>query len=70
MTFGEVLHFSKLGRAFRLPNWQTDVNIKVKIPSPGEEMTAPYLYVTSRFGTVPWIPTQIEIFSEMWELVK
>ncbi len=30
-------------------------------------MTAPYLYVTSRFGKVPWMPTVIELFSEHWE---
>ena len=33
-------------------------------------MTAPYLYVESRFGRVPWKETMIELFSEDWEVVK
>jgi hypothetical protein len=32
-------------------------------------MTAPYLYVQSRFGKVPWRETMIELFSEEWEVV-
>jgi hypothetical protein len=32
-------------------------------------MTAPYLYVESRFGRVPWKETFIELFSEEWEIV-
>lgn len=35
----------------------------------GEQMTAPYLYVESRFGRVPWKETMIELFSEEWEIV-
>lgn len=33
-------------------------------------MTAPYLYVESRFGRVPWKETMIELFSEEWEVVN
>lgn len=36
----------------------------------GEQMTAPYLYVESRFGRVPWKETMIELFSEGWEVVE
>lgn len=32
-------------------------------------MTAPYLYVESRYGKVPWKETMIELFSEDWEVV-
>ncbi len=32
-------------------------------------MTAPYLYVESRFGRVPWKETMIELLSEEWEVV-
>lgn len=32
-------------------------------------MTAPYLYVESRFGCVPWKETMIELLSEEWEVV-
>ncbi|MDR2810478.1 MAG: hypothetical protein LBB84_08005 [Tannerellaceae bacterium] len=34
-----------------------------------EQMTAPFLYVESRFGRVPWKETMIELFSEDWEVV-
>ncbi|EOQ01307.1 hypothetical protein IKC_06264 [Bacillus cereus VD184] len=33
-------------------------------------MTAPYLYVESRFGRVPWKETNIELFAENWEVVE
>jgi len=32
-------------------------------------MTAPYLYVESRFGMVPWKETMIELFSDAWEVL-
>lgn len=35
-----------------------------------EQMTAPFLYVESRFGRVPWKETMIELFSEQWEVVE
>lgn len=33
-------------------------------------MTAPYLYVESRFERVPWKETMIELFSEDWQVVE
>ena len=33
-------------------------------------MTAPFLYVESRFGRVPWKETMIELFSEDWDIGK
>jgi hypothetical protein len=52
----------------RLPNWSEDVRIKVQFPDENSKMTAPYLYVESRFGLVPWKETNIELFSENWEV--
>lgn len=52
----------------RLSHWSSDVQIKVQIPDENSKMTAPYLYVESRYGRVPWIPTQIEMFSDKWEV--
>lgn len=54
----------------RLPEWKTDVVIKVQIPDKYDKMSAPYLYVESRFGRVPWKETYIELFAENWQLVK
>lgn len=32
-------------------------------------MTAPFLYVESRYGKVPWKETMIELFADNWEIV-
>lgn len=57
-------------KGMRLPNWSEDVIIRVQKPDEHSKMTAPYLYVESRFGKVPWKETMIELFSDKWELVK
>ena len=54
---------------FRLPQWSPDVVIKLQLPDENSKMTAPYLYVESRYGRVPWIETNIEKFSQKWEIV-
>ena len=69
MNFGEAFEQVKTGKSMRLPAWQEDVKIKAQIPDEHSKMTAPYLYVESRFGKVPWKETMIELFSESWEVV-
>jgi len=69
LNFGQA--FSALKEAnccMRLPKWSTDVVIKMQIPDENSKMSAPYLYVESRYGRVPWMPTVIELFSEDWEI--
>jgi hypothetical protein len=56
-------------KGMRLPAWSEDVIIRVQKPDEHSKMTAPYLYVESRFGKVPWKETMIELFSDKWELV-
>lgn len=56
-------------KGMRLPHWSPEVVIRVQVPDENSKMTAPYLYVESRFGRVPWIATMIELFSLEWELV-
>lgn len=68
-TFGEALEHMKKGGGARLPNWKPDVVIKAQYPDENSKMTAPYLYVESRYGRVPWKETMIELFSAEWELV-
>ena len=53
----------------RLPQWSKDVVIKAQFPDKNSKMTAPYLYVESRYGRVPWKETMIELFSEEWEVI-
>lgn len=69
MNFGDAFNAVKSGKAMRLPHWKEDVKIKAKYPGTITMMTAPYLYVESRHGLVPWIMTMIELFSEEWEVV-
>lgn len=70
LSFGRALEYIKneAGRYMRLPQWKEDVKIKIKRPEDNSDMTAPYLYVESRFGRVPWKETMIELFSEDWEV--
>ena len=58
----------KQGHAVRLPHWKPDVRIKMQPPDEHSKMTAPYLYVESRFGRVPWVITQVELLSCSWEI--
>ena len=68
MTFGDALKAMREGKAVRLPHWSEEVRIKLQTPDSHSKMTAPYLYVESRFGCVPWNPTQIELLSNSWEI--
>ena len=69
MSFGDALKLVKRGMGMRLPSWKEDVVIRAQFPDEYSKMTAPYLYVESRFGRVPWKETMIELFSEDWEVV-
>ena len=69
LTFGLAFEAVKKGKGMRLPNWQPDVVIRAQYPDEHSKMTAPYLYVESRFGRVPWKETMIELFSDMWQVV-
>lgn len=70
MNFGKALEEVKKGKGMRLPQWKEDVVIRAQFPDEYSKMTAPYLYVESRFGRVPWKETMIELFSEDWEVVE
>lgn len=53
----------------RLPQWSPEVVVRVQRADEHSKMTAPYLYVESRYGKVPWKETMIELFSNEWQLV-
>lgn len=69
VTFGLGLEAAKKGKGFRLPTWAPDVVIRAQFPDEHSKMTAPYLYVESRFGRVPWKETMIELFSDNFDIV-
>lgn len=54
----------------RMSNWNKDVKIRIQYPDEHSKMTAPYLYVESRFGNVPWKENMIEMFSNNWECYR
>ena len=68
-TFGNAIEYMRIGNSVKLPQWGEDVFISIQTPDENAKMTAPYMYVTSRFGMVPWIPTMIEMLSEEWILI-
>jgi hypothetical protein len=70
MNFGQAFEEVKKGKGMRLPQWSPDVVIRAQFPDEHSKMTAPYLYVESRFGRVPWKETNIELFAENWEVVE
>ena len=70
MTFEDALREVKAGKGMRLPRWSPEVVIRCQIPDEHSKMTAPYLYVESRFGKVPWKETFPEMFDNSWEVVE
>lgn len=70
VPFGVALEAVKKGTGMRLPSWSKDVIIRVFSPIEESEMSAPYLYVESGYGKVPWKETMIELFSNEWEIVN
>ena len=70
VNFGLALEAMKKGMGARLPHWKPDVVIRAQYPDEHSKMTAPYLYVESRYGRVPWKETMIELFSDDWMIVE
>lgn len=70
LPFGIALEAVKCGKGMRLPKWSEDVVIRCQFPDEHSKMTAPYLYVESRFGRVPWKETMIELLSNEWQIVE
>lgn len=70
LNFGQAFESAKQGKGMRLPQWSEDVVIRAQYPDEHSKMTAPYLYVESRFGKVPWKETNIDLFAENWEVIE
>lgn len=69
MNFGQAFEVIKEGKGMRLPQWSKDVVVRVQKSDKHSKMTAPYLYVESQIGRVPWKETNIELFREDWQVV-
>ncbi len=66
VTFGLAIEAMRKGMSAILPHWSGDVFIQIQTPDTHSKMTAPYFYVSSRYGQVPWIPTMVEMLSDEW----
>lgn len=69
LNFGQAIEAMNNKKKVKLPHWKDDVFISMQFPDENSKMTHKYMYVTSRFGLIPWIPTQIEILSNDWQIV-
>ena len=73
LSFGlafDMVRMDTENLGMRLPSWKEDVIVRVQMPDANSKMTAPYLYVESRKGRVPWKETMIELFSKEWGVVE
>ena len=70
ISLGLAIDAMKLGLSVRLPYWSEDVFLSLQKPTDLSKMTATYIYVTSRFGLVPWTATQVELLSTEWEIIN
>ena len=73
LSFGKAFDTIRMDTenlGMRLPSWKEDVIVRVQMPDANSKMTAPYLYVESRKGRVPWKETMIELFSKEWGVVE
>lgn len=68
--FDEAMKYLKRGISVRRKAWASDVKICTQFPDEYSKMTAPYLYVESRFGRVPWKETMIEMFENDWTFAE
>ena len=69
MTFGLAIEAMRAGYKVKLPYWSDDVFLSAQQPDENSKMTHPYIYVTSRYGLVPWVATQVEMWSDKWMVV-
>lgn len=70
LNFGEALAFLKKGRKVTRQLWLRDCYIGIHYPDANSRMTAPYLYFSTAFETVPLFITNCDLFAEDWELVQ
>lgn len=76
--FDQALKYLKDHReelvSVRLPHWKQDVSIRLcrakddRKTRAGGRPTHDYLTAASRYGYIPWTPTQVELLSDDWQL--
>ena len=64
--FGWALDRMRENRKVKLKSWSMDRFILIQKTDENSKMSYPYIYITSTFGKVPWVPSQIELLSLDW----
>lgn len=77
MTFGDALEALKKGKSAHRRGWTgSKVGVKMRLQRPDKhsKMTQPYIYSEytegSRVRRVPWMPLQVDILAEDWEVAE
>lgn len=70
MTFGLAIEAMKKGRKVKLSDWEDGSYVAIQFPDEDSKMSAPYFYISGRFGLVPWVPTFGEMFAEDWMIIE
>ena len=75
MNFSDILKELKDGSSVRREGWNGNgMSLSVQFPDERSKMTHPYMYLTipeCAEGTrvLPWQPSQVDLFSDDWELL-
>jgi hypothetical protein len=69
MTYSKAFEELRKGKGMRLPIWMPDMIVRGHFPTNEEELKQPFLYMHTKSGMYPWIPTMLALYSEDWEVV-
>lgn len=78
LTFGDALHFLKLGCKLQRRGWNgKGLTIELQRPDANSKMTLPYLYMSypadaanTPGARVPWLASQTDMLAEDWQIVE
>lgn len=78
LTFGDALHFLKLGHKLQRRGWNgKGLTIKLQRPDEFSKMTLPYLFmsypsdaINTPGARVPWLASQTDMLAEDWQIVE
>lgn len=78
LTFGDALHFLKLGRRVARAGWNgKGMSIAMQVPDQHSKMSLPYLYIEYPEGhaaypdgcRVPWLASQTDMLASDWSVL-
>ena len=71
LTFGDALHFLKLGRKLARRGWNgKGMWLELQRPDENSKMTLPYIWMkTADDQRVPWLASQTDMLAEDWSVL-